>query len=256
MALLSLTESMVMAAVGDFITAYLPAGVTVVQGQDNQVAEPATDAAGQLNPKLADFVTMWPTLRERLETNTDSYSDITLEGVIAGDVLAVSSIDGGTLAVGQFVFGVGVTSGTLITTQTGGAPGGIGTYTVNHAQTIGPQALAAGLVNLLSPMKITIQLDVHGPNSTDNTQILVAVFRDEVGADFFEGASAGQIAPLYIDDGKQVPFVNGEKQYEDRWVLEAKLQINPVVSTPMQFADTLTIGIKEVDTYYPPGGSP
>lgn len=247
-AFLSITESMVMTGLGDFLTAVLPAGVIIVQGQDNKVAEPSSGGF----PDGTDYAVMWPTLRERLETNTDDYADITLEGSIAGPTLMVTSIEGGTLQAGQAIFGVGMTSGTLITAQTGGTAGGAGTYTVTPPQTIAARAMAAGLRNSLSPMKLTVQVDIHGPNSTDNTQIVATLFRDEYATLFFDALDP-PLAPLYVDDGRQIPFVSGENQYEDRWVLMMKLQLNPVVSTSQQFADTLTVGIEEIDTYFPPG---
>lgn len=253
---LSITESMVLQALGDWLTAILPTGFIVVQGQDNRVAEPMT-----LNkPDLTDFATMWPTYRSRLETNTDSYSDITLPGAsIGGATMTVPTVNvagdpvaGGALSPGQSIFGVGLTSGTSIVAQLSGTAGGPGSYTVAPSQTIGPLALAAGLAEHMSPMMITIQVDVHGPNSTDNTQRIVTLFRDGFTCEFFTDGGY-PVQPLYIDDGDQIPFINGENLYEDRWVLKARLQANPVVSTPQQFADTLTVGIKEIDAYYPPG---
>lgn len=242
-ATLSVTESMIMTAMGDFLTFYLPAGVAVVQGQDNRVAEPGA----------LDFITMWPTLRERIETNTDTYQDITFQGSIVGTAMTVTSAANGTLPVGRSIFGVGITGPTTVTAQTSGPPGGHGSYTVSQPWTVGPQAFAAGLEGIISPMKLTIQLDVHGPNSTDNTQMLVALFRDAVACDFFT-AGGYPIQPLYIDDGRQLPFINGEQQYEDRWVLEAKIQANPVTSVPMQFAATLTPTVTPVDVVIPVDG--
>lgn len=237
-ALLSITESNVLQALGDFIVA--TTGIVVVQGQDNRVAEPGA----------ADFATMWPTLRERLETNTDSTQDITLVGSTAGTVLTVTAISGGVLQVGSPLYGVAVASGSSVAAFLTGT-GGLGTYTIAPAQSLSSRALQAGLAHALAPMRVTVQVDVHGPNSTDNTQRLVTLFRDPYGCDFFT-AEGFEIAPLYIDDGSQVPFINGEGQYEDRWVLLAKLQINPIISTGQQFTTSIVTGIIDVDVEYPP----
>ncbi|NBT27329.1 MAG: hypothetical protein EBT09_12450, partial [Actinobacteria bacterium] len=48
-----------------------------------------------------------------------------------GNVLTVSAITSGTLAVGQTLYVRGIPTGTMITGQTGGTTGGIGTYTVS-----------------------------------------------------------------------------------------------------------------------------
>ena len=155
------------------------------------------------------------------------------------------------LKVGQNIYGVGIATGTVITGQTSGPPGGNGLYTVSISQTVGTELMGAGLVNSLSPMAVTVQLDVHGPNSADNAQRLVTLFRDDVACEFFSANESLEIAPLYIDEGSQIPFINAAQQYENRWVLRARLQANPTVATGMQFADTLEAGLIEVEANFP-----
>jgi hypothetical protein len=81
--------------------------------------------------------------------------------------------------------------------------------------------------------QVTVQLDVHGPNSADHCQMISQVFRDYYGVDHID---TGMIVPLYAGDAAQAPFINGESQYENRWVLPVVFQVNPVVSTPQDFA--------------------
>ena len=99
------------------------------------------------------------------------------------------------------------------------------------------------------PTKIDVQLDIHGEGGTDNAQVIQTLFRSSYACD--QMAASG-LTPLYCDDGQQVPFINGENQYEDRWIINAVMQATPVVSTAQQFADTLTVGVIEVDATYPP----
>lgn len=99
--------------------------------------------------------------------------------------------------------------------------------------------------------EMDVQLDIHGPASTDNAQLISTLFRDEYAVQAFVDAGVA-VAPLYADDGHQVPFINAENQYEDRWVMNVAMQATPIVSTGQQFADTLTVGLIEVDTTYPP----
>jgi len=47
-----------------------------------------------------------------------------------------------------------------------------------------------------------------------------------------------------------VPFVNAESQYEPRYVVEAVLQVEQVVTSPVQSADTVTVQLYNVD--FPP----
>lgn len=88
---------------------------------------------------------------------------------------------------------------------------------------------------------LTIQLDVYGPNSSDNAQVIATLFRDAYGCE----ALGPAIQPLYCDDGQQMPLVNGEFQYQDRWTLRATLQANPAITTPAQFASSVNLTLAD-----------
>jgi hypothetical protein len=60
------------------------------------------------------------------------------------------------------------------------------------------------------------------------------------------------IQPLYADNPTQMPLIDGEAQYEQRWKLTASLQYNPIVTVSQDFADTLTLTLDEVDATFPP----
>jgi hypothetical protein len=95
------------------------------------------------------------------------------------------------------------------------------------------------------------QLDVHGPLGGDGVQIVTTMVKDEWAVDFFSTNSPG-ISPLYASDPRQLPFAgNGEQQYEDRWIVEISLQVDPKVIFPQQYADTLTIVPKSVEVEFP-----
>ena len=99
--------------------------------------------------------------------------------------------------------------------------------------------------------KVTFQLDVHGPQSSDNAQIIVTLWRDDYASVFFDNEGY-PIRPLYIDDARQMPFLNESQQIETKWAIEGALQGNFTISTPQQFADTLVVGLIDVDVVYPP----
>lgn len=210
----------------------LPAGVPVLRGQINRVAE----------PNAADFVIMTPLRQRRIETNVDTYADVAFTASINGSVMAVTSVLTGTIDVGAQLFGVGLASGTTTITGVLSGTGGVGTYLVNPSQNLASTVLAAGTENLLQPSEIVIQLDVHGPNSADNAQIITTLFRDDYGVQQFLSSSY-DVAPLYADDPKQLPFTNDQSQWEDRWIIEAYLQANQVVTLPQQFADALQVSL-------------
>lgn len=101
------------------------------------------------------------------------------------------------------------------------------------------EAEAPTAVTITAPTQVDIQLDVHGPASADAAQTIRTLFRST----YATAAFPATLQPLYADDPHQVPFVNGERQYEDRWVVTVHLQANPTVSTPAQFAATVSADI-------------
>lgn len=102
-------------------------------------------------------------------------------------------------------------------------------------------------------MKITqsaqcvVQIDVHGPAAFNNANILTTTFRSSYATAFF-AAIGPAIVPLYTGDPRQVVFVDGEKQYEDRYLIEANLQIKPAVTAAAQSARQLTVDIISAET--------
>lgn len=94
--------------------------------------------------------------------------------------------------------------------------------------------------------QVVIQLDIHGPEAFNNANRISTLFRDGYAVDFFAAYSA--ISPLYADDPRQAQFVDGEKQYEDRYVIEANLQVNFTLTATAESARTLTVGLIDVET--------
>ena len=201
-------------------------------------------------PADANFITMTPILRTRLGTNIDNYQDCAFTGSISGNTLTVTAMSLGTIAVGATLFGANVAAGTTINAE-GTGTGGVGTYTVNLSQTVASEIMASGSKNMLQPTQVTVQLDVHGPASGDNTAIITTAFRDEYAVDSF-AASGFDVAPLYADDGHQMPFVNENQQVEERWVVDCVMQCNPIVGVPQQFFTAATIGLKPIDQFFKP----
>lgn len=106
-----------------------------------------------------------------------------------------------------------------------------------------PPATPPSELLLTASVMMAVQLDVHGPNAPNNTLLLSTVWRDEFATD---NVDTSIIAPLYTDDPVQMPFINGEAQYENRWVIMLYLQVRPQVVTPMQFADIVNVTLVEV----------
>lgn len=106
--------------------------------------------------------------------------------------------------------------------------------------------------------RLTVQLDIHGPASAENSQIVTTLFRDEYASAYFD-ASGYALAPLYTSEPRQAPFMNGENQLEMRWTVDLLMQMTPAVTTAQEFAGAVVIastsGILNVDAAYPPTGA-
>jgi hypothetical protein len=232
---ISITETAVITVLRSFLLSLLPSGTEVIRSQVNRVPEPTS----------ANFVTMTPLSRRRLSTNVTAYQDTTITASIAGPTMTVTNTVGpGVIGVGTFVFGPGVATGTMVT------GGSAGVYTVAPSQAVASEAMAIGTRTDFMDTEFTVQLDVHGPASTDNIQAIATVFRSEIACYYF-AQSGLDMQPLYTSDPRQAAFTNGEAQYEDRWTIDAVMQINPIITTPQEFSDQLKMGFVNVQAAYP-----
>lgn len=232
----SISEDAVDTAFGNLLKAMLPqlpAG-KIIAGQVNRVASPE-----------GDFVVFWPLRRPRLGTNFDTDQAALFVAAIAGIAMTVSSLTAGTIEQGSTVYGAA--ANTIVGQQQSGSPGGVGVYSVSTSQTLDSTTLLAGATSIMQPTEGVMQIDVHGPNSADNAQVISTLFRDDFAVQQLAGTG---LSPFFADDPRQMPFVTAANQYEHRWVLEAHFQIDPSVIIPQQFATALSIGLYDVD--HPP----
>ena len=238
---LSITQAQIFQVLGDFLTSILPATCKVVRGEVNRVPE----------PQGTDFCVMWPLLRERLSTNVDTLNDIAFIGSISGTTLTVTKTLTGTIINNLLLDANGILANTTIVTQLSGTTGGAGTYQVSNTQTLGSTTIQAGSKSALQPVKVSMQVDVHGPSSADNAHIITTLFRDDYGVVSFGSLDSVDVQPLYCEEPRQVPFTNGEQQLEERWIIQIYLQANPVVAVPQQFSGTVTVPIIAASDNYP-----
>lgn len=94
--------------------------------------------------------------------------------------------------------------------------------------------------------QLSIQLDIHGDGGSDDAQIIATLWRSIIGCDAFD-----IFQPLYASDGHQVPFINDQKQFENRWIMTLELQADIIVSTDYEFADTLDAAIDTIGSPNP-----
>lgn len=103
-------------------------------------------------------------------------------------------------------------------------------------------------LQILQSIKFSVQLDCYSPQASEWALILSTVLRDEYAVRPLKPI----LAPLYTDDPVQAPLIDGEEQYEKRWIVQTYLQYNPIVTVPQEFANRATVGVVNVDVRYPP----
>ena len=102
--------------------------------------------------------------------------------------------------------------------------------------------------SILTPTNYLMQLDFYGTNSQTWAMQTQALFRDEYATSIFPA----NIQPLYADNPIQIPLIDGEAQYEQRWKLTASLQYNPILSTSQQSMLAVDIEIDPIDQTFKP----
>jgi hypothetical protein len=91
-------------------------------------------------------------------------------------------------------------------------------------------------------IQFDIQLDFYGDMAGDFSAIAMAMFRDAYATDMFPI----NIQPLYADDPMQIPLIDGEAQYIQRWKSQAMIQYNPIITSQQDLAKSLTITPKVI----------
>ncbi len=104
--------------------------------------------------------------------------------------------------------------------------------------------------NILRGTQFNIQLDCYGSIAQERATTLSMLLRDDYACRFFAD-SGFDIQPLYATDPLQLPIVTGEEQYLSRWMFQAALQYNPVISVPQDAATELVVGLIDVEVAYP-----
>lgn len=96
----------------------------------------------------------------------------------------------------------------------------------------------AGTRTVEQGTEYSIQVDCYGPVSSDYATTISAMLRDAYACDILAPYGC---QPLYTSDPTQSALVNGEENYEQRWMLTAVLQFNPVITVSQDSATTITV---------------
>lgn len=104
-----------------------------------------------------------------------------------------------------------------------------------------------GLRAVMMPTEYSVQIDCYGPASSDWAVIIATMFRDPYGCQIL----GPLVQPLYCEDPKMMPLVDGEDNYEQRWMVTAMLQFNPIVNVSQEFMNDIEIVPVSVDATFP-----
>ncbi|MFT9441037.1 MAG: hypothetical protein ABF593_04660 [Acetobacter papayae] len=99
-------------------------------------------------------------------------------------------------------------------------------------------------------VQVTMQINLFGPASSNQMQMVTALWRDMQAVDFFR-ASGIPIAPLTTSTTRQIGFTTGERQYDDLWTVDLTMQVTLTALLPQEFATSIPVSLTEVQTTYP-----
>lgn len=116
----------------------------------------------------------------------------------------------------------------------------------NETSYIDP-GVGEGTRSIKSQTKLMIQVDCYGDAAANWSTALTRLLRDPFGVKEL----APTCEPLYATDARMMPMVNGSQQYERRYMFEAILQYNPVITVTQDFADSLDLTLVNIDKVYP-----
>ena len=102
------------------------------------------------------------------------------------------------------------------------------------------QEVVAGTVGIVQPRSRRVQLDFFGPDAARWAHVISAALWDMVGCDFL--APYG-VTPLEADDPRDLSGMEGTEQAVTRWMFEARLQVNRVVSLPLDYFSNVNLSL-------------
>lgn len=92
----------------------------------------------------------------------------------------------------------------------------------------------------------SIQVDCYGPLSSDHATAISTLWLDPYACDMLAPYGC---QPLFVTDPSQSALVNGEENYEQRWMVTAVLQFNPVITVSQEFADDLNVSLNRANSH-------
>jgi hypothetical protein len=86
-------------------------------------------------------------------------------------------------------------------------------------------------------LEIVMQLDIYGQNGADHAAVIVATMR----GDYAYANFPDDVKPLYATDPVQIPIINAEGNFEQRWSIDIHMQYNPEFTAEQETTSTASI---------------
>ncbi|HDL7834733.1 TPA: hypothetical protein PXP42_000348 [Yersinia enterocolitica] len=91
-----------------------------------------------------------------------------------------------------------------------------------------------------------IQVDIYGDNAGDRAISLETLFRTGYAYDAIKSIDE-RVAPLYSSEAIQAPMINGENQWQERYIVTVSLQVHITIDVPQDYFDKVYFTIEQAD---------
>lgn len=91
-----------------------------------------------------------------------------------------------------------------------------------------------GTQNDVQPFSYVFQVDFFGEGGGGRAAAFCTLWHDFHA---FDNMPEG-VKPLWCSDPRMMPITDAEREYVERWTVEARVEVNPTVRVPMEFFKT------------------
>lgn len=99
----------------------------------------------------------------------------------------------------------------------------------------------AGKAHVQQSVGLLMQIDLYGNEAAKRSRILSNLWRNHYSTDRLK-----QCQPLYSKEPIHAPFINEKSMYEDRYIVELKLQYNPTVTHKQEFVSDVDVQLNKI----------
>ena len=98
-----------------------------------------------------------------------------------------------------------------------------------------------GIESVTQPTRRRVQIDCYGTNAAVWAKTLSTLLRDLIACDFLKKYG---IAPLFVEDAQDLTGIEGDEQYNPRYMLGLMLQADDTVSVSLDFFNDVNLILK------------